>query len=79
MSQQGFSWVSQTHTVLLLGWGVSGDTKYWIGRNSYGRSWGMDGHFLMRRGSNDFGIESNLVSYEPALCSDKSKDRCIII
>jgi len=26
-------------------------------RNSYGPSWGMDGDFLVKRGSNDFGME----------------------
>lgn len=79
MTQKGYSFVSQTHTVLIVGWGSHRNSKYWIVRNSYGPSWGMNGHFLMRRGNNDFGFESNLISYEPGLCSEKIKDKCHVI
>lgn len=57
------------HSVLLLGWGTDKKTgmKYWIVRNSHGDDWGMNGDFYMRRGMNDFGVESELSGYFPEL------------
>jgi len=67
------------HSVVIVGWGVDAKTgtKYWKVRNSYGQKWGMDGDFLVRRGENDFGIESETTAYDARMCSDKSKDTCI--
>jgi cathepsin F len=49
----------------LVGWGYDEDLKmpYWIVRNSYGDGWGMNGDFHVRRGFDDFGIESELTGY----------------
>lgn len=33
----------------------------------------------MKRGNNDFGIETDLVVFDPVLCSDESVDSCIPI
>lgn len=34
------------HAVKIVGWGqLRDDTKYWIGANSWGSSWGEDGFF----------------------------------
>ena len=74
------SWVEMDHSVVILGWGKDEDTglPYWILRNSYGPDWGMDGDFLIRRGSNDFGIEVENIAFEPVLCSKESTpDQCI--
>jgi C1A family cysteine protease len=51
--------MDMNHSVVIVGWGVDKktSTKYWIVRNSYGPHWGMDGDFLVKRGSNDFGME----------------------
>jgi C1A family cysteine protease len=67
------------HSVVIVGWGVDAKTgtKYWKVRNSYGQKWGMDGDFLVRRGENDFGIESETTAYDAVMCSDKSKNSCI--
>jgi len=51
---------------MLLGWGkdpVTG-TNVWIARNSFGPNWGEKGDFYIRRGTNDFGIESEISSYQ---------------
>ena len=56
----------------MFGWGVDPktNTKYWIVRNSYGSKWGDHGEFLVARGTNDFGIESETTAYDYVLCSE---------
>lgn len=68
----GISWQNLNHSVVIIGWGtdeVSGQ-KYWIVRNSYGSSWGDRGEFLVQRGTNDFGIESETTAYDYVLCGE---------
>lgn len=50
---------STTHVIAITGWGVdaSNGIKYWIGRNSYGTSWGEEGWFKLERGVNSLDIE----------------------
>lgn len=48
---------SATHTVVVVGYGVTGDddevdTKYWICRNCWGKSWGEEGYFRLLRDVN---------------------------
>ena len=61
------------HTVFLIGWGFDEEKNipYWIVRNSYGDGWGMNGDFHVRRGFDDFGIESELSAYEVELINHK--------
>jgi len=37
--------------------------KVWIARNSFGSKWGERGDFYIRRGQDDFGIESEVSAY----------------
>ena len=48
-----------THDIVLTGWGVeeTSGLKYWVGRNSYGTTWGEMGWFKLERGSNCLNIE----------------------
>lgn len=80
MTSRGYSWQNQNHSVLLIGWGYDNKTemKYWIVRNSYGGSWGLNGDFLVKKGSNDFGIEADIISFDVGICSDKVKDKCVV-
>ena len=57
------------HSVMLLGWGVDkvSKMKYWIARNTFGPKWGDKGDFYIRRGQNDFGIESEVNAYTVSL------------
>ena len=65
----GKAWENVNHSVGLLGWGVDSETneKYWLVRNSYGKKWGQDGDFMVRRGKDDLGIESEQMAFEPEL------------
>ena len=57
------------HAVSLHGWGVgkSKDGKespFWVGRNSWGESWGLKGLFKIVKGSNTAGIEKEVYFVE---------------
>ena len=43
------------HAVLAVGWGVdaSSGEEYWLVKNSWGTTWGMDGYFHLKRNSNN--------------------------
>lgn len=46
------------HAVRLVGWGVMDGVKYWKIANSWNNNWGMEGYFLIRRGTNEVGIDT---------------------
>lgn len=81
LEDYGIAWMNLNHSVVIVGWGLDKKTgtKYWIVRNSYGKRWGMSGDFLVRRGENDFGIESETTGYEVRLCDEKksSSGSCV--
>ncbi|ESR57903.1 Cathepsin B-like protease 2 [Citrus sinensis] len=55
------------HAVKLIGWGTSDDGEdYWILANQWNRSWGADGYFKIKRGSNECGIEEDVVAGLPS-------------
>ncbi|XP_026191941.1 probable cathepsin C [Cyclospora cayetanensis] len=64
-------WEFTNHAVNLVGWGetegseASPPLKYWIVRNTWGSGWGNRGYFLLRRGKNVGGIESQVSFIDP--------------
>eukprot|EP00746_Dinoflagellata_sp_MGD_P023472 gnl/MRDRNA2_/MRDRNA2_15501_c0_seq2.p1 gnl/MRDRNA2_/MRDRNA2_15501_c0~~gnl/MRDRNA2_/MRDRNA2_15501_c0_seq2.p1 ORF type:complete len:1051 (+),score=157.43 gnl/MRDRNA2_/MRDRNA2_15501_c0_seq2:1-3153(+) len=48
------------HAVVMVGWGLERGTKFWSLRNSWGPTWGDNGHYRHIRGTNDCGIEGNI-------------------
>jgi len=46
------------HAVKIVGWGVESDTDYWLVANSWDTTWGDEGFFKIKRGSNECGIET---------------------
>ncbi len=59
----------------ILGWGTDPKTgtNVWIARNSFGPNWGEKGDFYIRRGFNDFGIESEMSGYNVELVSEQKE------
>lgn len=57
------------HSIYIVGWGHDKEQNipYWIIRNSYGDVWGMNGDFHVRRGQDDFGVESEITAFEVEL------------
>jgi cathepsin B len=49
----------------VLGWGTESGTDYWLVANSWGTSWGENGFFKIRRGSDECGIEDQAVAGLP--------------
>ncbi|KAK1938589.1 putative preprocathepsin c precursor [Babesia divergens] len=64
-------WEYTNHAIAIVGWGeeeVRGQlTKYWICRNTWGNSWGVEGFFKIKRGVNQCGVESQAVFIDPDL------------
>nr|AGL33709.1 cathepsin B [Sinonovacula constricta] len=50
------------HAIKILGWGTEDSKPYWLVANSWNPDWGDNGFFKILRGSDECGIESNIVA-----------------
>jgi len=52
------------HAVQIIGWGTDTDSSddYWLVQNTYGAQWGENGYFRIRRGTNEIGIEDEVIA-----------------
>jgi len=50
------------HAIKIIGWGSDGGVDYWLVANSWNTSWGDQGFFKIRRGTNECGIEAGVVA-----------------
>jgi cathepsin B len=53
------------HAVKIFGWGVQSGTNYWWVANSWNEDWGDKGFFKILRGTDECGIESEIVAGMP--------------
>ncbi|KAL8139063.1 hypothetical protein V2J09_005064 [Rumex salicifolius] len=55
------------HAVKLIGWGTSDEGEdYWLVANQWNKGWGENGYFKIRRGTNECGIEGDVVAGLPS-------------
>ncbi|XP_076040247.1 putative peptidase C1-like protein F26E4.3 [Oratosquilla oratoria] len=54
------------HSVRIVGWGETSvgrrRMKYWVVANSWGREWGENGYFKIKRGTNESNIENFIIT-----------------
>lgn len=62
------------HMLLLIGWSGTGDTGYWIVKNSWGTEWGMEGFGYIKMTDNGCGFPMNAQVY--LLYEDTDGDGC---
>jgi len=55
------------HSVKIIGFGVEGGVDYWLVQNSWGKFWGDNGFFKIRRGTDECFFESLVYTGYPQL------------
>jgi cathepsin C len=65
-------WEKLDHAISIVGWGIEDGTKYWLCKNSYDATWGESGYFKIRRGADDYGIESQPTAFVPVLTTSEN-------
>uniref|UniRef100_A0A224XGA5 Putative metalloprotease n=1 Tax=Megacormus gertschi TaxID=1843536 RepID=A0A224XGA5_9SCOR len=55
------------HAIRILGWGEENDVPYWLVANSWNKDWGDKGYFKIIRGSDECGIEDEIVAGLPRI------------
>ena len=73
-------WEKVDHSVLLVGWGEDENTgeKYWTIQNTWGPNWGENGFFRMKRGNDEFGIESICEAADPIILDNFTGEEILL-
>jgi cathepsin B len=50
------------HAVKLIGYGTENGVDYWLAQNSWTTTWGDNGMFKIRKGTDECGIEDEIVA-----------------
>ena len=50
------------HAIKIMGWGTENGTAYWLVANSWNEDWGDRGTFKIRRGTDECGIEDQVIA-----------------
>ncbi|CAJ0594042.1 unnamed protein product [Cylicocyclus nassatus] len=53
-------WLVGLHAVRVIGWGVEGETPYWLIANTWNTDWGENGYFRFLRGKDHCKIEGRM-------------------
>jgi cathepsin B len=53
------------HAIKIIGWGVDSGVDYWWVANSWNNDWGDNGFFKIKKGTDECGIESQVVAGLP--------------
>ncbi|KIH58300.1 papain family cysteine protease, partial [Ancylostoma duodenale] len=54
--------LTEAKAIKLIGWGSENGVPYWLVANSWNSDWGENGYFRMLRGTNECGIENQVVA-----------------
>jgi len=65
------------HAIVIVGWGEQDGVKYWLIRNSWGINWGDGGHFRIKRGSDECGIESRVWAFSTFDAGDGERPEAV--
>lgn len=49
----------------LIGWGIENGTDYWLMLSSWGTSWGDNGLFKIRKGTNECTVDNSMTAGIP--------------
>lgn len=53
------------HAIKIMGWGIENNMDYWLCANSWNEDWGDQGFFKIKRGTDECGIEDQVVAGIP--------------
>jgi len=49
----------------MIGWGIENGTEYWLMMGSWGTSWGDNGMFKIRKGTNECAVDNSMTAGVP--------------